>query len=85
MKFGAYFQCYKNPYATYKCLESFRKFYPESTIVLLSDNGYNYSEMAKKFNCIYIHEMTNLPFIHNNLQDESYIICSNKLLITDRN
>ena len=35
---GAYFQCYKNPYATYKCLESFRKYYPHNTVVLLSNN-----------------------------------------------
>jgi len=54
--FGAYLQCYKNPLATYICLQSFRKHYPTSTIVLLSDNGYDYSEMAKHFQCIYLHE-----------------------------
>lgn len=60
---GAYFQCYKNPMATYKCLESFRKHYPTNTIVLLSDNGYHYNEMAAYFNCIYIHSYTNCPLI----------------------
>ena len=54
--FGAYYQCYKNPYATYKCLESFRNIYPKNTIILISDNGYDYTEMAKQFDCIYIHE-----------------------------
>jgi hypothetical protein len=54
-EFGAYLQCFKNPYATYKCLESFRKFYPTSTIVIASDNGHDYTEMAKLFNCTYIH------------------------------
>jgi len=53
---GAYLQCYKQPYATYQCLKSFRIHYPHSTIVLLSDNGYDYTEMAKHFRCIYIHE-----------------------------
>jgi len=55
MSLGAYLQCYKNPYATYQCLQSFRTHYPHATIVLLSDNGYDYTEMAKHFGCIYIH------------------------------
>lgn len=52
---GAYFQCYRSPMATYKCLESFRRHYPTATVVLLSDNGYNYAKMADHFGCIYIH------------------------------
>jgi len=63
--FGAYLQCYKNPYATYKCLESFRTFYPDNTIVLLSDNGYDYSKMAEYFKCIYIHSNENIAFIYD--------------------
>jgi hypothetical protein len=59
-EFGAYLQCYKNPFATFVCLTSFRKFYPISTIVLLSDNGYDYTEMAKYFQCIYIHSTETL-------------------------
>jgi hypothetical protein len=58
---GAYFQCYKNPAATFHALQSFRKSYPDSTVVLLSDNGYNYSKMATYFNAIYIHETENIP------------------------
>ena len=57
---GAYFQCYKNPTATFHALENFRKSYPDTTIILLSDNGYNYSKMASHFNAIYIHETENL-------------------------
>ena len=64
-EFGAYLQCHKNPYATYKCLESFRKFYPDNTIVLLSDNGYDYTGMSKYFNCIYIHSHENVKFIYD--------------------
>jgi hypothetical protein len=62
-EFGAFFQCYKNPYATFICLNSFRTHYPNNTIVLLSDNGYDYSEMATCFNCIYIHENENARFV----------------------
>ena len=78
--FGAYLQCFKNPYATYKCLESFRKHYPTSTIVLLSDNGYNYSEMAKLFNCIYIHEKENVWLIWCDLSDKCYFLNSYKMI-----
>lgn len=53
MEFGIYFQCYKQPYAIYKALESIRMFYKDCTIILLSDNGYDYSEIAKYFNCTY--------------------------------
>lgn len=80
MNIGAYLQCYKNPYATYKCLESFRKFYPTSTVVLLSDNGYNYSKMAEYFNCIYIHSDENLPLIYNYIGTECAVIHSKKLV-----
>jgi hypothetical protein len=55
---GAYFQCHKNPYATYESLRRFREFYTSGPIILLSDNGYDYTEMAKHFNCTYLHETT---------------------------
>jgi hypothetical protein len=68
-EFGAYLQCHKNPYATYKCLESFRNFYPDNTVVLLSDNGYDYNEMAKYFKCIYIHSNENLLLTYDDPND----------------
>jgi hypothetical protein len=40
-------------------LRRFRAAYPHTTIVLVSDNGYNYSRMAAYFGAIYIHEDTN--------------------------
>jgi hypothetical protein len=60
---GAFFQCYKQPYATYKCLESFRNIYPTEPIVLLSSNGHDYTNMATHFRCIYLHEDENISFI----------------------
>jgi len=60
MEVGAYFQCHKQPVATFHALQNFRQAYPNSTIVLLSDNGYNYQKMATKFNAIYIHDTQNI-------------------------
>jgi hypothetical protein len=62
-KIGAFLQCYKNPLATYHSFFSFKKYYPQGTIVLLSDNGYDYTEMVKHFTCIYIHETENIPLV----------------------
>lgn len=78
--FGVYLQCHKNSYATYKCLESLRKFYPECTVVLLSDNGYDFTEMAKFFGCIYIHEKENLWLTYKDLDSGSHISNSLKLI-----
>ena len=77
MSLGAYLQCYKNPYATYKCLEAFRTHYPHATVVLLSDGGYDYREMAKHFGCIYIHGES-IPLLTS--LEEDYITKSYALL-----
>jgi hypothetical protein len=78
--FGVYLQCHKNSYATYKCLEALRNFYPTCTVVLLSDNGYDFSEMAKHFGCIYIHENENLWLTYNDLDSGEHINNSMKLI-----
>jgi hypothetical protein len=78
--FGAFLQCYKYPMATYKCIESFRRHYPTNTIVLLSDNGFDYSEMAKYFNCIYIHSYENVPLCNKELDNDKYIENVNKII-----
>lgn len=62
---GAFLQCYKNPYATYKALESFRNHYPTSSITLLSDNGYDYTKMAEHFGATYIHEKEQVFLTYN--------------------
>jgi hypothetical protein len=78
---GAYFQCFKNPFATYKALESFRQHYPKAPILLLSDNGYNYSKMAEHFNCKYIHSNVSSPYIINyENDDEKYRESAHKLV-----
>jgi hypothetical protein len=85
-EFGAFYLVHKNPFATYKCLESFRTFYKNNSIILISDNGYDYTEMAKYFNCTYIHCDENLWLIYEDVEDISrgvdgkQLIWVNKLL-----
>lgn len=52
---AAFYQCYKQPKSVIATLESFRKFYPEATIFLISDGGYDYATLARHFNCIYVY------------------------------
>lgn len=78
--FGAFLQCFKNPYATYISIASMRKFYPDATIVMLSDDGYDYTEMAKHFNCEYIHCNDKANFNHKDLDSGSHIENSHKLI-----
>ena len=55
MTIGAFYQCWKHPAATIQVIRQFRTFYPDATIYLVSDNGYDYTELAKQYNCIYEH------------------------------
>jgi hypothetical protein len=59
MEIGAYCQTYKQPVALDHSLRCFRNAYPKTTVVLVSDNGCNYSDMATKYNCTYFHETMN--------------------------
>lgn len=59
MEIGAYCQCYKQPQALDISLQYFRNAYPTGTIVLVSDNGCNFSNMAKKHNAHFFHEKMN--------------------------
>ena len=52
---GAYYQCYKQPKAVIHSLQAFRKSYPDSTIVMVSNNGLNMEHVAKFFNADYTH------------------------------
>lgn len=59
IQFGAHYQVYKNNKATRFALENFRKHFPDNPIVLISDGGNDFSDMAEEFNCTY-HMMENL-------------------------
>ena len=45
---GGYFQCYKTPTSFLRAIQSFQKFYPDSTIVVNADGGHDYSYFCEK-------------------------------------
>lgn len=53
---GFYGLCSYQPHAWDFVFENIRKFYPDAPIILINDgfDQYDYSDMAKKYNCIYI-------------------------------
>ena len=53
-----YHQAFKQEKATIKTLESIRKHYPSSSYFLTSDNGSNFSYVAKKYRLSYTHYTT---------------------------
>lgn len=54
-KVGAFLQLYHNNWKPDFTLNSFRKFYSDSPIYLVSDGGDNFSEISNKYNCNYEH------------------------------
>ena len=54
-KFGCFHTVYENKKATEFILTEFRKFYPDAPYTLCGDGGADYSDVAEKFNCNYIH------------------------------
>ena len=53
-------QCYKNDFAVEKCIESFRRWYPLEDFRLVSDNGSDFSELAKKYNLVFDFKTDNI-------------------------
>ncbi|MDE2021759.1 MAG: hypothetical protein KGI71_02445 [Patescibacteria group bacterium] len=62
LDFSVYFQCYKNKRATFAALQSFRQFYPNVPVLLLSDNGDDFSALARHFKCEYYHDSQNIGY-----------------------
>ncbi|HVV15525.1 MAG TPA: hypothetical protein VHD55_03955 [Candidatus Paceibacterota bacterium] len=62
LDFCAYFQCYKNRRATREALRSFRRQYPAVPVLLLSDGGDDFSELAREFGCEYEHDPKNIGY-----------------------
>ena len=65
---GAYIQIYKNNGYPEFSLGSFRKYYPESPLYIVSDNGYNFSELANTLKAKYEHSNINVG-----VRDSGYI------------
>jgi hypothetical protein len=62
---AAYYQAYKKPQCVSFVLKNFRKHYPNSTVILISDGGDNFQTLADSYNCVYFYE--------NNLSPDNLI------------
>jgi hypothetical protein len=64
MTIAGFYQCWKHSAATIQVVKEFRRFYPDSTVYLISDGSHDYGALAKEYNCLYEHghEATNMFF-----------------------
>jgi len=62
MNFSVYYQVYKNLEQTNFVLSKFREHNKDEFIYLISDGGDDFSELAKKYNCYYVHDEKNLGY-----------------------
>lgn len=53
MLIGAFYQCYKQPRAFEIACDSYRNCYPNTTFVIVSDNGNDYAHIARRHNAFY--------------------------------
>ena len=50
-QFGVFYQVYDNKKAARFVLENFREHFPENPVVLISDGGEDFSDVASEYNC----------------------------------
>jgi hypothetical protein len=56
---GAYYQCYKQPHAFINACKSYRRIYPQNTLIIVSDAGDDFSGAAKHFGALdYVRNQT---------------------------
>lgn len=53
---------YKNKVASEAAIASFRKYNPNSTYVVICDGGDDYSDICRKYQCVYIHSPINIGY-----------------------
>jgi len=53
---GAIYPCFEQPKAVIRCLQAFRRVYPDSDAVLVCDGGLDFSHVARHFAVQYQHE-----------------------------
>jgi hypothetical protein len=53
---GAFYQAYNKPRCVDFVLSNFRKHYPDTDVVLISDGGNDFSDIAAKYKCMYFYE-----------------------------
>lgn len=52
---AAYYAVYKNKRATEFVLDNFRKFFPDEKVILISDGGISFEDVANKYKCEYFY------------------------------
>ena len=62
LKFAAYLQCYDQRKATFETLKSFRNYFKDVPVRLLSDKGQDFSDIARHFSCDYEYSQENLAY-----------------------
>ena len=51
-QFGVFYQVYDNKKASFWfVLENFREHFPENPVILISDGGEDFSDVASEYNC----------------------------------
>lgn len=63
MEFSVYHQVYNNKKATEFSVSEFRRYNPNVKYYLLSDGGLDFSDIANKYDCIYVHDELNTGLI----------------------
>lgn len=53
---GGYYQCFRQPKAFLHALTQYRRVYPDATLVVVSDNGHDYSHVVTRMGGQYIHD-----------------------------
>lgn len=69
---AAYYQAYNKPDCVSFVLKNFRIYYPYSTVVLISDGGYDFSNLATQYNCTYFYENNLSNNTNNKNLSDSY-------------
>jgi hypothetical protein len=60
---GAYFPCFRELTAANEILIAYRKYFPNTTVVMVNDAGdETHSVLGKKYNCKYFHETENIGY-----------------------
>ena len=54
IEFGVFYQVYNNERAVRFVLDNFRNHFPNNPVVLISDGGDNFSNVADEYNCKFL-------------------------------
>jgi hypothetical protein len=74
MELGFYQHVNVRPRATQMCLESVRRFYPDSPIVVSCDNGHDFTDVCRSVGAVYQHNKVALGYPTNFGWDKARII-----------